>query len=42
MADPNVVSGGFSMDEPTLDPPRRIEFRWTFTRHVPAGALKVE
>ena len=33
MADPNVVSGSFSMDDPALDPPRHIEFKWRFTRH---------
>jgi hypothetical protein len=33
MLDPKVVSGSFSMDDPAQDPPRHIEFRWTFTRH---------
>jgi len=35
MTDPNVVSGSISMDEPG-DPPRHLEFRWNFTRHVAA------
>ena len=35
MTDPNVVSGSITMDEPG-DPPRHLEFRWNFTRHVVA------
>ena len=31
MANPNVVSGSFSMDEPG-NPPRHIEFKWNFRR----------
>lgn len=42
MTDPNVVSGSFAMDEPTLSPPRHLEFKWKFTRRVSAGALKVK
>ena len=36
MTDPNVVSGSFSMDDPAQDPPRHLEFKWTFTRHMVA------
>lgn len=34
MADPNVVSGSITINGPAQDPPRDLEFRWTFTRHV--------
>jgi len=33
MTDPKIVSGSITMDEPG-DPPRHLEFRWNFTRHV--------
>jgi hypothetical protein len=30
------------IDELTLGPPRHLEFKWKFTRHVPAGAAKAK
>jgi hypothetical protein len=34
MTDPNVVSGSYSMDDPMQNPPRHLQFNWSFTRHV--------